>query len=346
MNAPLPIEIVGGGLAGLSLGLALRRRGIPVTILEAGDYPRHRVCGEFIAGLDEKTIGQLRLAPLLAGALRHTRVAWFTGDRLRGESVLPRPALGISRHALDVRLAQEFVRAGGRLCTGTRIASAEPRSGRVLALGRRKAVHGGWLGLKVHARGLALHADLEVHLGDHAYVGLCRVDPETVNVCGLFRTLPGGSESVRSQRGAPLVGYARRSGMEGLATRLQAAEIEPGSACAVAAVGFDRRVRSTNGLYVGDASAMIPPFTGNGMAMAFQSAAEAEAPLAAYAMGEIRWPTATAAVCRALRARFRTRLRSAGLLHPFLLRPTQQRWFTALQQARLLPFRSLYGMLH
>src|ERR1035441_4912314 len=34
-------------LLGLTLGIGLRQRGIPVTVLEAGHYPRHRVCGEF-----------------------------------------------------------------------------------------------------------------------------------------------------------------------------------------------------------------------------------------------------------------------------------------------------------
>ena len=51
MKSLQPIEIVGGGLAGLSLGLALRQQDIPVTLFEAGSYPRHRVCGEFITGL-------------------------------------------------------------------------------------------------------------------------------------------------------------------------------------------------------------------------------------------------------------------------------------------------------
>jgi 2-polyprenyl-6-methoxyphenol hydroxylase-like FAD-dependent oxidoreductase len=30
------MEIIGGGLAGLSLGLALQRAGVPVTIYESG----------------------------------------------------------------------------------------------------------------------------------------------------------------------------------------------------------------------------------------------------------------------------------------------------------------------
>ena len=45
-----PITIVGGGLAGLALGVALRRNDVPVSVIEAGHYPRHRVCGEFISG--------------------------------------------------------------------------------------------------------------------------------------------------------------------------------------------------------------------------------------------------------------------------------------------------------
>ena len=50
MPAPRTITIVGGGLAGLTLGIGLRQRGIPAEIFEAGTYPRHRVCGEFISG--------------------------------------------------------------------------------------------------------------------------------------------------------------------------------------------------------------------------------------------------------------------------------------------------------
>src|SRR5215469_18650464 len=57
--AEKPITIVGGGLAGLSLGIGLRNRGVPATILEAGTYPRHRVCGEFISGRGQTVLSKL-----------------------------------------------------------------------------------------------------------------------------------------------------------------------------------------------------------------------------------------------------------------------------------------------
>ena len=39
------VTIIGGGLSGLCLGIGLRQRGVPVRIIEAGTYPRHKVCG-------------------------------------------------------------------------------------------------------------------------------------------------------------------------------------------------------------------------------------------------------------------------------------------------------------
>ena len=126
MNPAPDIEIVGGGLAGLTLGLALRRQGIGVRVIEAGTYPRHRVCGEFITGLDDETIEQLGLAPLFADAPRHRAAVWFIDGAMARTETFPRPAIGISRYALDARLADAFVAHGGELCVGTRIADHEP----------------------------------------------------------------------------------------------------------------------------------------------------------------------------------------------------------------------------
>ena len=43
------VAIIGGGLAGLSLSIDLRKRGFSVVVIEKGNYPRHKVCGEYIS---------------------------------------------------------------------------------------------------------------------------------------------------------------------------------------------------------------------------------------------------------------------------------------------------------
>ncbi len=350
MTLPRPIEVIGGGLAGLSLGLALRRAGVPVTIFEAGSYPRHRVCGEFITGLSPDTISRLGLREFLGDALRHREVAWFIATEDRGVGPariqrLPSPALGLSRHALDDRIATAFVAAGGELRTGVRVAmDDEAVEGRVVATGRRRSRgHAGWMGLKFHVLGLDLARDLELHLGDEAYVGLSRVEGGATNVCGLFRR-----RELCAKGADLLLGYLQAAGLTALAARLSAAKIEAKSFCAVAAVDFDRTVSATTDevLRIGDASAMIPPFTGNGMAMAFQSAEAALDPLLAYARGETDWAFACRCIHRALRRRFRLRLASAHLVHPFLLQPRRQRVLASLNRTRLLPLSPLYAALH
>ena len=311
-----PIEIIGGGLAGLSLGIALRRAGVPVTLHEAGRYPRHRVCGEFITGLAPVTIARLGLQHALAGALQHHEVAWFPRDGPAQIQRLPAPALGISRHSLDARLAATFVAEGGTLCTNSRRTDLADRPGRVFATGRRRTTTSAWMGLKVHMRDLTLTRDLEMHLGAACYVGLSKVEDDAVNICGLFRRRAVDGRGVNL-----LLSYLRAVGLGALAARIDAAQIDHGSFSAVAALAFDRRMPPSDRVALGDAGAMIPPFTGNGMAMAFQSAELALPPLIDYARAGCEWPATSRAIQRALRSRFRVRLASAGALHPFLLGP-------------------------
>ncbi len=81
MSALRPITIVGGGLAGLTLGIGLRQRGIPATVIEAGHYPRHRVCGEFMSGRGVEVLERLGLREALerAGAVEARSAMFFSG---------------------------------------------------------------------------------------------------------------------------------------------------------------------------------------------------------------------------------------------------------------------------
>jgi len=340
MSTLRPIEIIGGGLAGLSLGLALRKERVPVTLFEAGSYPRHRVCGEFIAGLSTDTIQKLGLAPFLSEALPQREVAWFVREQLIQQQTLPAPAYGLSRHGLDAALAEAFVANGGILHLKTRITQNPDTPGQVMATGRRRT-RSPWIGLKIHARNLPTTKELELHLGTECYVGLSQIENQEVNVCGLFR------RQNTEARGTDLIDtYLRQAGLIKLADRLAEAQLDDTSFCAVAAVGFDRKLTPTDGIALGDHAAMIPPFTGNGMAMAFQSAEAALDPLRDYAHHKLSWEEACSLVQEKLRQKFNRRLASANLLHPFLLKAHRQQWLANLCRCGLLPMRPLYSILH
>jgi hypothetical protein len=44
-----PIVIVGGGLAGLTAAIHLSKVGLRVILIEKNEYPKHKVCGEYIS---------------------------------------------------------------------------------------------------------------------------------------------------------------------------------------------------------------------------------------------------------------------------------------------------------
>ena len=342
MTALQSVRIIGGGLAGLSLGIALRKVGVTTEIFEAGDYPRHRVCGEFVTGLSEATIEKLGIGPAFAMAGCHRSVTWFLHERAVGRQILPSPGRAVSRFALDARLAELFIAGGGKLITHTRLTPPVVRSGWVETGGRKPSGSSPWIGLKLHARNLTTTDGLELHLGDGAYVGLSSVEDGWINVCGLFRRRPG----LRLDRDQALSTYLRASGLHPLAERLAAAEIRLGSMSAVAGLAFARRITVDDGVRLGDACAMIPPFTGNGMAMAFTSAALALDPLVAWARDEQSWDYTERCIREALRREFRLRLGGAALLHPFFLQRTFQCCLGAAAHTGLLPVALLYRLLH
>lgn len=335
MAALKTITIAGGGLAGLALGITLRRRDVPVVVHEAGSYPRHRVCGEFLSGHGQKVLKTLGVADVLDGGIIQRTTVWFYGGRLIYSADLPYPARGISRFVLDDALRRKVESLGGVVFERSRL-QPEPTEGRVWCGGRIPA-KGDWIGLKCHVPGLSLAADLEMHLGSNGYVGLARVENGQVNVCGLFRC----ETSLRGR----LLDYLRRGGLNEMAERIEAAGPDEGSHVAVAGFrpGWQRELPGV--LAVGDACGMIPPFAGNGMSMAFEAAWEAGAPLADFAAGRLDWGETCAMVRQKLRRRFSRRLLGAQIFHPFLTARAGQALLAAVSRLRILPFGLAFRVL-
>lgn len=335
-----PIRIIGGGLAGLSLGIALRRARVPVTLTEAGEYPRHRVCGEFISGAGQQSLESLGLTKLLNGAVTNLRTTWFHRNQPILSKSLPVPALGLSRFQLDARLAGYFQEMGGHLIPRNRARIKETSAGDVWACGRRGTSRD-FIGLKLHCQGFKQETDLAMHLGNDGYVGISRIEDQKVNVCGLFRIRrhlsPGKNEM--------LLTYLRVNGLTRLAGQLEAATIDAESISATTALNFTDNQWPGESICIGDANASIPPFTGNGMSMAFESAEVSLPPLLDYAHGRRSWTETRLTLRKVLARRFRRRLATARSLHPILLHPFGQRCLTWAASAQILPFHSIYRLL-
>lgn len=333
------ITIAGGGLAGLSLAAALRRHEVPVTVLEAGFYPRHRVCGEFISGVSEETLTNLGILDLFEDAQRHRSLGWYQGGRLIHRDAFASPAYGISRYLLDEGLRRRVAELGGNVSQGER-ARPETREGAVWAAGR-KARHGSWIGLKGHVRGLPQTADLEMHAGTNGYAGLAGVEDGWTNVCGLFRL----DRTIKAEGADLLAAYLDAGGNPQLAAALRQCGWREGSFSAVAGFELGRQQAMPGVLTLGDAESMIPPFTGNGMSMAFQAAECASGPLVSWSRGELAWQDAANTVRAALRRKFKRRLAVAGVLHQVLLEPGGRSLLQSMASARLLPFQPMLALI-
>ena len=319
-----PITIVGGGISGLSLGIDLQLQGLPVHLFEAGDYPRHRVCGEFLSGQGYRQLQEWGLAKsfLAAGAVEATHFKCYGPAGMSPVLRLPSPALCLSRYRMDDCMAEHFRELGGHLITRHRVhpADFEEKEGTIWAQGRLAQTRQKypWIGYKCHLKDYPLAADLEMHFGRNGYVGLCRVEDGIINVCGLTRVAERESGMLGKGRWLP---WALSSLHPSKHKNLQKAECLEDSLCYTAGLQYKARWFETTRTkaVIGDHRTLIPPLTGNGMSMAVESAHLATPFIQNYFAGDLQWEEVCQQVNRAMNQRFRKRLLVAGLLQRLIL---------------------------
>lgn len=273
------VAIVGAGPGGSTLATLLAMRGVAVALIDRDTFPRDKLCGEFLSYDALPIVEALGVDLGDAPSIDRCRVV----SRHRTyEFSFPAAARGISRMKFDELLFRRAVAAGAMPVTRT-VASLAEVDARVIVgawgrwgrfdqqLGRafvRDHTHRNF-GFKRHYRGHHEPGVIELYSFARGYLGVNDVEDGITNICGLVHAdrLAGHKgkwdafiETIR----------AEESRLDALYGSFEPAQehflsSEP--------VIFRSRSAVEGGIFmIGDASGVIDPLTGNGMAMAIQSA--------------------------------------------------------------------------
>jgi flavin-dependent dehydrogenase len=299
-----PFIAVGGGLAGAAFALELARNGAPVLVLESTRAAHQKVCGEFLSAEAQALVAYLGVDLKEMGA---TSVSTFrlASGKSHADSPLPFRGAGFSRYRLDQALLQVAENAGAQVKRGLTVTQIKPTNdlvalkagsrtfaGRAVALATGKhnlrnypRVASDMVGFKIQLRvtedALRLLEDIvQLVMFDGGYIGACIVEDRLVTLCWVIhRAL---LQRIGAGWSAQAAYFSRQS--EILGSLLCRAQPEWEKPVAVASIpyGYIRRAVIAPTIFpLGDQLAVIPSFTGDGMAIALYSGiAAAQAVLA------------------------------------------------------------------
>ena len=205
------VLVLGGGVAGCAVSIALARRGRSVTLIEREPTSRHKVCGEFLSGeaLEDLHALGIDVASLGAVPIDCVRLA---AARRAATAPLPFPAKSLTRKALDTALIAAAIAAGVHVERGRSVRSLGRATGNLwqatldddtkyeaptafLATGKHDLRGHGrpkdlqqWVGFKMYYRlSAAQTADLadasELTLYSGGYGGIQPVEDGVTNFC-------------------------------------------------------------------------------------------------------------------------------------------------------------------
>jgi flavin-dependent dehydrogenase len=282
------VAVIGGGPGGSTLAALLAARGVSVALFDRDTFPRDKLCGEFLSYDALPVLDHLAVDLGDAPEIRRCRLV--TRHR-EYEFELPHAARGVSRMRLDALLFANAVKRGAIAHENTTVDDIKSIRARVIA-----GAWGRWgrfdtqlnrafvrdkshrhFGFKRHYRGPSIAETIQLYSFERGYLGVNDVENEITNICGLVH-----ADRLAGHKGRWDAFVETIRAEEPRLEELYAAH-EPAQENFLSSEPVIFRARSPveGGIFmIGDASGVIDPLTGNGMAMAIQSAVLA-APLIA-----------------------------------------------------------------
>jgi menaquinone-9 beta-reductase len=288
------IVIIGGGLAGLVSAIHLSGAGLRVTLIEKNEYPKHKVCGEYISNEVLPYLQHLGADPFSKGAKKINRFLLSTTRGKTIETKLPLGGFGISRYTLDHFLLQKALqngcavlqqtvtdvtfnsdlfhistKEGTNLQAKTVIGAFGKRSNMDVTLNRSFISNRSpFVAVKTHMRGSFPDDMVALHNFDGGYCGLSQVENGNINVCFI-----SNYKSFQQYRNIETFKQQVMFRNSSLRSALEGAEPVFAEPLSISQVSFSNKSTIENHMLMcGDAAGMIHPLCGNGMAMAIHSA--------------------------------------------------------------------------
>lgn len=290
----LEIIIIGGGLAGLTAGIHLSRKGLRVIIIEKNEFPKHKVCGEYISN---EVIPYLEWLDLKIEDLKPTYINKLQFSSIKGTLIntnLPLGGFGISRYELDNYLYKKALSNGCKIVKDVVDSvvfekekfTIKTSNGAILssnivigAFGKRSNIDlnlnrkfiqqkSPWLAVKAHYLGDFPDDLVGLHNFEGGYCGISKIENEKINICYLTK-----NSSFKE--------YKSISDFQDLVVKqnphlnkiFEDSELIFDKPLTIGQVSFSPKKAVENHiLMIGDTAGLIHPLCGNGMAMAIHSA--------------------------------------------------------------------------
>ncbi len=288
------VVIIGGGLAGLTAGIHLSQKGIAVVVIEKNDYPKHKVCGEYISNEVTSYLESLGIPIQNAHPTSIFRLEFATlyGASLHQE--LPLGGFGISRYTLDYILYQKAMESGCNIIKSTVESCAFEENQFIVttqdqeiykakivlgAFGKRANLdhylhrpfiqkQSPWLAVKNHYKGDFPKDLVGLYHFKGGYCGVSKVENDIINICYItnYKDFKRYKNIADFQKE---VLFKNRKLKQILQTSIPVFD----KPLTISQISFEKKEPvSDHVLMIGDTAGLIHPLCGNGMAMAIHSA--------------------------------------------------------------------------
>ena len=303
------VLILGGGLAGLTAAIHLSSLGFQVTVIEKNEYPKHKVCGEYISN---EVLPYLNWLKLDLEELNPTTITTLQFSIKSGKTItttLPLGGFGISRYTLDNFLFQKAVKNGCHVVRETvenvvfnddsfvTITSngVEMKSKFVLgAFGKRSTIDqkmkrkfikqkSPWLAVKGHYKGNFPDDVVGLHNFKGGYCGVSKVENDVVNICYL-----ADYDTFKNYKNVEEYQVSVIEKNPNLKSIFESMSLIFEKPITISQISFaEKQTVDNHILMIGDTAGLIHPLCGNGMAMAIHSAKIASELVSKYLRKEI-----------------------------------------------------------